>query len=101
MYSTGMKIGQTGAVLVAIGIAAAIVVAAQTPAVKPAFEVASVKPFAGGQPNFSGFQTQPGGRFTVAGVTLQMLINFAYRVQDFQIVGKPDWASSDQWEVVA
>jgi uncharacterized protein (TIGR03435 family) len=96
-----MKIGRIGAVLVAVAIAAAMVVGAQTSAVKPVFEVASVKPFSGGQPNFGGFQTQPGGRFTVAGVTLQMLINFAYRVQDFQIVGKPDWASSDQWEVVA
>jgi uncharacterized protein (TIGR03435 family) len=71
---------------------------------RPSFEVASVKRFdasTSGQPNFSGFQDQPGGRFIVSGVTLKMLITYAYRVRDFQFVGGPDWMNTDQWEVIA
>jgi uncharacterized protein (TIGR03435 family) len=72
----------------------------QAPAANPSFEVASVKP------NKSGTQQvmlglQPGGRFTATNAPLRMLIRNAYQLQDFQLVGLPDWASSERFDIVA
>jgi uncharacterized protein (TIGR03435 family) len=44
---------------------------------------------------------QPGGRFTATNVPLKMLLRQAYNVQDFQVVGGPDWLGSDRFDVVA
>jgi len=41
------------------------------------------------------------GSFTARGVTLQRLIQLAYRVQDSQLVGGPDWVSSAQFDIDA
>jgi bla regulator protein blaR1 len=67
---------------------------------RPSFEVASVKP------NTSGDRAvriimQPGGRLDATNATLRMLVRNAYRVQDFQIVGGPDWMNSDRFDIVA
>src|SRR5215469_16922151 len=65
---------------------------------------ATVKPYvesSSGPMEFSGFQAQPGGRFRVAGVNLKTLITYAYGLRDDQIIGGPDWISSDLWEVTA
>ncbi len=35
------------------------------------------------------------------GATLQMLIQNAYEIQDFQIVGAPKWVSSDRYDIQA
>src|SRR3954470_19005853 len=70
---------------------------------KPSFEVTSIKPYvqpAPGLPHLYGFRVQPGGRFIGEGVTLKMLIAYAYRVQEFQVIGGPDWVSSDRWEIL-
>ena len=63
------------------------------------FEVASVKP----SPPDSHTETRrwPGGRFTASGVTLRALIQRAYEVQDFQIVGGPKWMDNDRFEIEA
>ena len=52
---------------------------------KPSFEVASIKPNNSGD-NRVMFRAN-GGRFTVAGATVKMLIQQAYRVRDFQLSG--------------
>jgi uncharacterized protein (TIGR03435 family) len=78
-------------------------ISGQTRQSKPAFEVTSVKPYSEGndRADFSGFLSHPGGHFHVAGVDLKMLITYAYRLRDEQIVGGPAWVSSALWEVSA
>jgi uncharacterized protein (TIGR03435 family) len=68
---------------------------AQTPAAAPKFEVASVKINKSGETSVR-IGMQPGGRFTATNVSLRALIRFAYQLQDFQIVGGPDWVASDR-----
>ncbi len=64
------------------------------------FEVASIKPI---DPNMRQLRVgmQPGGRFTAAGVNASFLIQRAYDVMDFQIVGGPGWIRGDRYEVNA
>lgn len=47
------------------------------------------------------FGLQPGGRFNATNVTMRMLLRQAFNVQEFQIVGGPDWMTSDRFDVVA
>jgi uncharacterized protein (TIGR03435 family) len=72
---------------------------AQAPA-GAAFEVASVKPNKTGDGRVM-LGMQPGGRFTATNVPLRLLLRQAFNVQDFQIVGGPDWISSDRFDVIA
>jgi len=44
---------------------------------------------------------QPGGRFVATNVTLAMLIGYAYRLRDFQIVGLQGWLTTDRWDIEA
>jgi len=44
---------------------------------------------------------QPGGRLNLVNVPLRLMIRYAYRVQDFQVVGGPDWISTARFDVVA
>jgi len=80
-----------------LGVAAAAL--AQISAVKPAFEVASVRINTATE----GTQVmgdQPGGRFVATRVLLRRVIQFAYRGnQDF--VGGPDWLDTDRWDIEA
>jgi uncharacterized protein (TIGR03435 family) len=65
----------------------------------PKFEVASVKPnnrndgliMVGGK----------GGQYRATGISLRGLIQNAYQVQEFQIVGGPRWLDSDRFDIVA
>ena len=66
----------------------------------PTFEVASVK-FNNGGENRIALMMQPGGRLTATNVSLKMLIRFSYQVQDFQLVGGPDWMESDRFDILA
>src|SRR5262245_34631014 len=74
-------------------------VGAQTPS-NQAFEVASVRPNKTGDGRVM-LGLQPGGRFNASNVPLRMLIRQAFNVQEFQIVGGPDWLTSDRFDVVA
>ena len=60
---------------------------------------ASIKP-AANEPPVVNLQSSP-DRFYRAIITLRNLINYAYDMRAFRIVGGPDWASSDRWEVSA
>jgi uncharacterized protein (TIGR03435 family) len=58
------------------------------------------------KPNKSGdqrvmIQMPPNGRYTATNVALRMLLRQAFDVQDFQIVGGPNWLSSDRFDIVA
>jgi uncharacterized protein (TIGR03435 family) len=72
---------------------------AQTPA-NPTFEVASVRPNKTGDGRIM-LGLQPGGRFNATNVPLRMLLRQAFNVQEFQIVGGPDWMTSDRFDIVA
>jgi uncharacterized protein (TIGR03435 family) len=72
---------------------------AQTPS-NTAFEVASVRPNKTGDGRVM-VAMQPGGRFNASNVPARMLLRQAFNVQDFQIVGGPDWLESDRFDVVA
>jgi uncharacterized protein (TIGR03435 family) len=79
---------------------------AQTPGVpRPAFEVASIKPYTdpgGPGPHLVGFSNKPGSpRMDMTGVTFKMLMAYAYAVRDFQIIGGPAWITSDQYDIQA
>ena len=65
----------------------------------PAFDVTSVKPNSPG-PNVR-FQPAPGGRLTVTYTTLRIAVSWAFDVQFFAVVGGPDWADSDRFDIAA
>jgi len=72
---------------------------AQAPA-GATFEVASVKPNKSGDGRVM-VGMQPGGRFNASNVPLRLLLRQAFNMQDFQIVGGPDWITSDRFDVIA
>jgi bla regulator protein BlaR1 len=88
---------------VAIGVVHAPRLAAQTDGLRigeQKFEVASVKPNASGDgPN--RLALQPGGRITAENMPLRSLVRFAFQVQDFQLVGGPDWIAKERFDIVA
>ena len=70
------------------------------PASPKQFDVASVKPYQLQDGNFM-IRPFPDGTFRAVGVTLKMLIMFAYNVKAFQISGVPGWMGNDLWEITA
>ena len=68
------------------------------PAVRPAFEVASIKRST--YPAGSWFRYLPGGRFTAMS-WVQQLIQVAYGVEAYQISGGPGWLTSDRYDIEA
>ena len=76
--------------------AGAWTVFAQT-ALRPAFEVASVKPsFSNGIQNV---RAQPGG--LTADASLKIMLQYAYGVQGYQIAGGPDFVQSARYRIDA
>ena len=78
-------------------------VAAQIPAPAdpPAkFEVASVRENTSGD-NKMFMQRLPGGRINAVNMPLAVLLRDAYRLQDSQLVGAPDWISSARYDITA
>ena len=73
----------------------ATVAAAQTP--REEFEVASVKKLETPAP-LAPVRTR-GMIYARTNVTLAGLVQFAYNVQDFELVGGPDWIRRDQFEI--
>jgi uncharacterized protein (TIGR03435 family) len=67
---------------------------------KPAFEVTSVRPNKSGESNAS-VRVEPGGRVTARNQTVRNLIRNAWNLQPYQIVGGPDWISTDHFDILA
>jgi bla regulator protein blaR1 len=67
------------------------------------FEAASIKPSAPMEMGriSVGMRILPGGRISMAGVTAKILIEQAYGVRDFQVVGGPSWLGSERYDVTA
>jgi len=93
------------AVTIALAIHATPYSQAQAPpeatgAGRPVFEAASIKRNVTVSDQAS-VRTQPGGRLTVNNNSLRNIVRNAYNVQNFQIVGGPDWINTDRWDIVA
>jgi uncharacterized protein (TIGR03435 family) len=95
-----IRLGKTLLLVVLGGAVLAIPIFSQAPSgtKRPSFEVATVKPNVSGDSRVA-ILGQPGGRFVSTGVSLKMLVGFAYRVRDFQISGGPNWITSDRWDI--
>jgi uncharacterized protein (TIGR03435 family) len=64
----------------------------------PSFEVATIRP---SDPAATARGFRVGGRkFSVLSTLLSVLIQWAYGVQEKQIVGGPDWLDSDKYDIV-
>jgi bla regulator protein blaR1 len=72
----------------------------QNTATVPAFDAASVRPGAPDDVRGSTFEFPPGG-LKVTNGTLMGIIESAFEVRDFQILGAPGWANSDRYNIVA
>jgi uncharacterized protein (TIGR03435 family) len=64
------------------------------------FEVASVKPSTPGAKTTS-LRTEPGGRFTGIGLTLENYVTIAFNVRPDQLIGAPDWIKSTAYDIIA
>ena len=66
----------------------------------PSFEVASIRQNKSGE--FVGrFGYEPGGQLVVVNNALRNLIRSAYGLQNYQILGGPDWMNADRYDVSA
>jgi uncharacterized protein (TIGR03435 family) len=102
--SEDSRISSSTMALVVIAVASAMTLnlIAQQPAGEPSptFEVASVRPNMSGD-NKTSSQTLPGGRYNAINNLPRQLIMRAYGLQDQQLVGAPDWISSERFDIVA
>ena len=88
-----------------IALAALLVVASSSLSAQseahPAFQVASIKPSASSGPPGMSVRPLAGGRLTTRNAPVALLIQFAYSVQAFQVVGGPAWLNSDGYDIEA
>ena len=80
--------------MVPLGCLAGAVVAGAQEAKPPVFEVATMKLNKSGDPGQS-IRRQPGGRVSATNMPLRRLIEFAYQIQPFQLVGGPGWLATE------
>jgi uncharacterized protein (TIGR03435 family) len=64
------------------------------------FEVASVKVHASDDQR-TFMVAQPGGRFVAANISLRFLMRAAFQLQEDQIVGGPDWLTTERFDIDA
>lgn len=88
-----------GLVFAAMALATVAVSQAQPPAVRPGFDVASVKPTA--SPDGQSLLQAVPGRLRMTNLALRRLILNAYGLQDYQLAGDPSWASSEHYDIQA
>ena len=88
----------TGAVI-AVTLASGPAFSQDSGPAKPSFEAVSIKPNVSGSGS-SGTSTNE-RRLTATNVTLKMLIMNSYRVQDFQVIGGPDWIDTARFDIQA
>lgn len=68
----------------------------------PTFEVASVKPSPpDADPNTGSWSIPSTGRFTATHVSLALIIQLAYDVDNSQIANKPNWLDNNLYDIVA
>src|SRR5688572_9281747 len=78
-----------------------IVVSLSAQTLKPTFEVASIKKRDQPAP-FSPSRTPPrSATFYIANATVASLVQFAYNIRDFELIGGPDWIRRNLFEINA
>ncbi len=84
-----------------LGVLASVALLGQTPAARPEFEVASIKPSAsaGIERVRVGLHID-GSQVSAASLSMDNLIGIAYRVKRYQISG-PDWMASERFDIAA
>jgi uncharacterized protein (TIGR03435 family) len=68
---------------------------------QPTFEVASVKRNTSGASSASFGTSGPGSNLTVTNNTMRNIIRNTWTLQNYQIVGGPDWINNDRWDITA
>lgn len=63
------------------------------------FEVASIKPYVESGP--TRLRIQASGQLDMTGAPVRLMLRNAFRVQDHQLIGVPDWANTDRYSVLA
>jgi uncharacterized protein (TIGR03435 family) len=98
--------GAPGAIVLAVAVAAVVLnldrlqARAQSASLEPLrFEVASIKPNTLND-RLVVSQAQ-NGRVMLRGYTLGMLVRQAYQLQDFQVLGGPEWMEADRFDIQA
>ena len=86
------------AVVVAAFVGPGSIAWAQTP-LPQAFETASIKPSKDSDRPHFGFSA--GGRFTATNVTVKYLVQWAWNLRAYQIIGGPSWLDSAQYDIIA
>ena len=81
----------------AVVLAMGVILSAQDP--RPQFEVATIKPSAGGPGRMFG--SRGPGMFNTENMPVKGIIAQAYGVKDFQISGGPSWIDSDGYTITA
>jgi uncharacterized protein (TIGR03435 family) len=88
-------------VAVALTVGAVLRAQPQAPATgAPSFDVASIKPNRLDD-RIVSIGVGPGARFTARGYTLALLIQRAWGVMDWNIIGGPSWIRTDRFDIVA
>jgi uncharacterized protein (TIGR03435 family) len=93
--------GKRGTVLAVVLLAAATygVFAQDTP--RPSFQVASIKRNTAVNLRRKGVFPRPGGQMAAENAPLLLLIQNAYGVQAYQVVGGPAWMNTDGYDIEA
>lgn len=65
------------------------------------FEAATIKPNDGSTGTGMGIQRQAGGRFRTVNTPPAVLLTFAYVIQNYQLIGLPEWARNDRFDIIA
>jgi uncharacterized protein (TIGR03435 family) len=73
---------------------------APDPNVPLSFEVASIRPNKDGGPGLS-INRAPGGNFRTVNTAPSALLTFAYVIQSYQLVGLPEWARNERFDITA
>ena len=66
----------------------------------PSFEVATIKPSKEATPG-GGSNRVNGRNFVIRNMTLAQMIEFAWRVHPRQVVGEPDWLTTERYDITA
>ena len=81
----------------ALALSLGIAVAAQTPPPAASFDVTSVKRTAGAGGPMT-MRNSP-GNFAAINIPVREVIKMAYQVQDFQLIGAPDWTGVERYDI--
>jgi uncharacterized protein (TIGR03435 family) len=74
---------------------------AEHPSTSPSFEVASIRAAPQADPKTGSWSIPGSGRFTATHVSLVLLVQLAYGIDNSQIANKPGWLESDLYDIVA